>query len=162
LLAQAPEQLHAVHLRHAQVGDDDVGRELGRRAQRRRAVGLDADLVALVAEQLLEPVARARLVVDDDDSALLRCVGHYEDSGRGLFRASGGPSIGSTMRKIVQPGLLSTSREPPWSVTMRYEIDRPRPVPCGLVEKNASKIGASSGIPGPSSSTSSVTVCGCR
>ena len=44
---------------------------------------------------------------------------------------------------------------PSWSVTMRCTMARPRPVPWALVEKKASKIGASGlGSPGPSSSTS--------
>jgi hypothetical protein len=48
----------------------------------------------------------------------------------------------------VCPGRLSTSIVPPWSVTIRWEIERPRPVPWALVEKKASKIGVSVGDAG--------------
>ena len=41
-LAHAPEQLHPVHARHLDVEHAQVGRIVGERLQRRRAVRIDA------------------------------------------------------------------------------------------------------------------------
>jgi hypothetical protein len=114
LLAQAREQLHAVHLRHAQVGDHDVGGELVGRAQAGGAVGLDAHGEALLPEQLLQASACAGLVVDHEDPSLVRAAGCHQCFSTGAVRApGGGPSIGRTMRNMVRPLRLSTSRVPP-------------------------------------------------
>ena len=76
-LAQACQQLDAVHAGHLQVGEHQVGRELLQLAQRLEPVGGGLDLVALVAQELGERGARVDLVVDDQDASLvfhlLRC-----------------------------------------------------------------------------------------
>src|SRR3712207_6915507 len=43
LLAKPPQQLHAVHARHLDIEHGEVGRIVGERLQRRRAVRIDAD-----------------------------------------------------------------------------------------------------------------------
>ncbi len=67
LIVEALEELDAVHLRHAQVGDDDIRRPLRRAGEGGRAVLRERDVVSLLPQQLLEACPGAGLVVDDED-----------------------------------------------------------------------------------------------
>jgi hypothetical protein len=61
------QQLQAVHARHAQVGQDDVGVRLLEQGQPGAGVVGAAHLVAVLPEQRLERRRRVDLVVDDHD-----------------------------------------------------------------------------------------------
>jgi hypothetical protein len=51
LLPQTPEEFHAVHARHLDVEDREVGRLLAQAVERRGAVGVGLDAVALGLER---------------------------------------------------------------------------------------------------------------
>ena len=64
------QQLEAVHARHAEVGEDDVGVGLLQQGEARRASCALRHLVAVLAQQRLQRGRRVHLVVDDDDPSL--------------------------------------------------------------------------------------------
>jgi hypothetical protein len=76
-LAQAARDLHAVHLREAEIQDDEVGHEVRRRLQRNLSVGGDTDLVALQAQRALQ------------DHRDLVVVLHHEDPGGAIGSGHG-------------------------------------------------------------------------
>jgi hypothetical protein len=63
----AAEDLEAVHLRHLDVENHDVGPELGQHLQRRASAVGGGDLVGGL-EQHAQGLARPQLVVDDEDT----------------------------------------------------------------------------------------------
>jgi len=70
LLAKFLEQLDPVHLRHLQVGHDDVRRELGGHSQSSHAVRRRSHSEPFVLQEGLENGACALLVVDHEDPTL--------------------------------------------------------------------------------------------
>ena len=70
LLAHAAQQLHAVHARHLDIEDAEIGRILGQRLERGRAVAVGPDLVAFGLERHAERGQDVALVVDERDRAL--------------------------------------------------------------------------------------------
>ena len=74
MLAHLLQQLDAVHARHLEVGQHQVGRELLELAERLEAVGGGLDRVALVAQELGQRGARVDLVVDDQNVSLLHAL----------------------------------------------------------------------------------------
>ena len=69
MLADLGESCEAVHARHRQVEQDEVGLQLDGRGDRGRAVlGLADDVEALLCEECRERVARQRMVVHDEDA----------------------------------------------------------------------------------------------
>jgi hypothetical protein len=91
--ADAVQELVAVHARHSQVGEDDVGRFLRHEAQRLLAVRRQEDLVAVVRQDLAEALARRLFIVDDQDSSLRRA--HPSPPCAGAAGALIGPSTRS-------------------------------------------------------------------
>ncbi len=67
---QLLQQTDAVHLVHAQVGDDEVGAEATRRCERLHAALHGFHVVVLGAKADGEEAEQARVVVDDEDSCL--------------------------------------------------------------------------------------------
>ena len=71
------EQADAVHLVHAQVGDDQVGAEAAGRRERERRAFDGFDFVVLRAQADGEQAQQARIVVDDQDAGFafggMRC-----------------------------------------------------------------------------------------
>jgi hypothetical protein len=99
LLAEFGKELHAVQSRHAQIGDHDVGRALRGQRQGLLTVAGAVHLVAGLLEELLEPAARAGLVVDHEQSCFVR------------HPAISVPSGNVTLKRVL-PGRLSTSMMP--------------------------------------------------
>ena len=64
------EELEAVHARHPEVGEDDVGLDLLEQLQSRARVVGPRHLVAVFLEQRLQRSCRVDLVVDDHDPTL--------------------------------------------------------------------------------------------
>src|SRR4030095_10674768 len=103
------------------------------------------DVVAGLAQALLEDPAEAVLVVGDQDARLH--VRHF--------------AIGREHGTLVpRPSALSTWIAPRCSSRIRWQIERPSPRPLSLVVKNGSKMRArtSAGIPAPSSATCASTM----
>ena len=71
LLAQAAQQLHAVHARHLDVEDRQVGGLLAQRLEGGGAVAIGAHLVALRLQRHAERGEDVALVVDQSDRAFL-------------------------------------------------------------------------------------------
>ena len=67
---EALQHVEAVHLRHLDVEEDEVGRFLLGDLEPRGAVGREQALVALVLEDHLQRRADGLLVVDDEDPRL--------------------------------------------------------------------------------------------
>ena len=67
LLRMRFEQLHAVHARHLDVEDAEVGRRLVEALERRGAVGIGLDLEALGFEQHRHGGEDVAVVVDQGD-----------------------------------------------------------------------------------------------
>ena len=112
-LAQPPEELEPVELRHADVEHRQVDRLLGSPRQGAARVGLPDDGRAVAAQHLGEQPARDRIVVDHEEA-----------------RRAHDSSIGSRTRTLVPcPRALSTSSCPPCARTMWSTIARPSPVP---------------------------------
>ena len=70
--AEMAGQFDAIHARHADVGKDDIDRAFANELERRDAVaGLADDLAGEldgnIAQQLAQPRARQRFVVDQED-----------------------------------------------------------------------------------------------
>ena len=63
------EQIEAAHLRHAHVGEDDVGAERVDERERALAAVGDLDLVAVPLEERAQDEADVLFVVDDQDAA---------------------------------------------------------------------------------------------
>src|SRR5262249_54377806 len=157
-LHRAMEEIDAVHLRHALVGDDP------RRIVRLEELeptppalgGQHLELVAVVVGEGAEDVG---LVVDDHHRVLPVVDLHaspYRVPPTALSSCAPAAAPGSTTRNVVPPpGTLSTSSCPPWAETTLWLMARPSPVPAptSLVVKNGSKRRPSSsgGMPDPSS-----------
>jgi hypothetical protein len=68
------QELHAVHVRHLEVADDQRGRVVRHTGQRFNAVSRQIDLVALLLQQFAETVTGGGLVVYDQNSYLAHDV----------------------------------------------------------------------------------------
>ena len=126
-LAQAGAHLNTVHLRQAQVQDDDVGRVGGRQRQALLTGAGRRHAEALLAQDRAQGAQDLRLVVDDQD---VRLGGH---SGSASCGDGGGdwPSrvSGSVKRKANPSGRFSPQIRPPCASTIPRHIDNPSPVP---------------------------------
>src|SRR5262245_60016636 len=145
------QQLHAVHVRHLEVGQQHVRTIRLEQRQRTARVRRGHAPVPEPSQDARAVLHHVRLVVDD----------HYAVA-RHASTISG--TAGNVKMNVVpSPGRDCTSRLPWWSRTMPYEMDRPRPVPSDLVVKKGSKIlgSTSGGIPGPVSRTISRAAPGC-
>src|SRR5690606_36349494 len=137
----------------ADVADDDAGEARRDQIERGFRAGEVAHLEAGELQRLHGRASDILLVVDDEHGRLL----HSAASRAGAAAAS------SVIVATVPPSLCSsTTSVPPKSLTMLYEIDRPRPnpLPTPLVEKNGSKIRSAiaAGMPAPRSRTVIVTL----
>ena len=134
-VAEGAQELDPVHLGHLEIRDDDVGRQVVGYVQRVSTALRRLDAVAVLLEELLEPLSRRALVVDHQHARSAGSLRHHlESSSLTRLGASSGSKSGSTIRNRVAPGRLSTDTSPPWSLTMRWTIDSPSPVPRSLVE----------------------------
>jgi len=107
LLANVPEHLEAVHLRHDDVQQRDVVRLAPERRQRGCAVARHRDLIPASEQELFEDGAKMFLVFGDQD------LDAWSGRGRSHEEAS---SAGSRILNVLPaPGVLSTSMRPPWS-----------------------------------------------
>ena len=70
VLAELAQKLYAVHARHLQIREHQIGRELLGARQALEAVGGGLDLIPLFFQDLRESGPRVRFVVDDEDSSL--------------------------------------------------------------------------------------------
>ena len=70
-LAEAARQLEAVHARHVDVGDEEIGHVLLRHAQRRQAVAGEHHAI-FGCEQRADGVGEARIVLRDEDGRARR------------------------------------------------------------------------------------------
>jgi hypothetical protein len=77
-LAQLPQQLHAVHLRHLHVENGDIRRVFRQAGKGRGAVMIGADLVTLCLEEHFERFDDVLVVVHQGDGS------HPEISSRGV------------------------------------------------------------------------------
>src|SRR6266478_5202255 len=125
-------ELEAAHARHVEVGHDRVELRRDERFQRRRRRRARLHLEAELAQVGDEHVAHARIVVDDEDTPLHEATSAVPGSAEARKIAT----------RVPRPGSLSTSIQPPWSVTMPCATESPRPVPSptSLVVKNGSKM----------------------
>ena len=141
-------------MRHHHIGEDqlDVGAAALEEAEGFLAVGGFQDFIAALVEDVGEQLADALFVLDQQQR-LGATVG-----GQGLGRASPWSGDwaprGRQMVKVAPaPGWLDTQMSPPLSLTMRWTVLSPSPVPlpCSLVVKNGSKMWAmaSASMPWP-------------
>ena len=125
------EQLHAVHLRHHHVGDEDGRAERRDKLQRFFAVGRRFRDKAPGADQLSEPISCRPIVFDDEHAFRLRnrfcCSRHFvytdvtggtsaasDDSRHGIFNLDYECTIGSVLpENPEQPAIQA----PPASLT---------------------------------------------
>ena len=70
---QAAQQLHAVHHRHVEIGDDDLESRRGELVERLLSVAGDRDRVAAPGEDLGEGARHVRLVLDEQDARSVAC-----------------------------------------------------------------------------------------
>ena len=84
-LAEAGEQLHAVHAGHLQIGDDDAGLPGGDLLQRFEAVASGFGAIAPAGDQLGEARQRVGLVFDDQDFFLACSCTGGQFGGHGLL-----------------------------------------------------------------------------
>src|SRR5829696_1428767 len=161
LLARRGEDLDPAHVRHANVGEDDV--RLERRELREplstavRGVRVEAG----VAQQDPERLEDSLLVVDDQDFGCAR--GDHvstakEEEGVDVGRRDGSARGSTTVKRVpVEP--LSTKTRPRCASIARWTTGSPSPLPPGLVVKNGSNSRSriSTGIPEPESLTQSMT-----
>src|SRR6266404_887260 len=146
----APRRLVAVHHRHLDVHQDQVGLVLGRLCNALDAVMCFDHVVAGHAQKIAQDLAIVFGVFDNE-----YLLAHAASS-------IGAALIGTETLKVEpEPSSDSTEMRPPCSSTMRREIDRPSPVPPFLRVLvlstcwNSSKILAWSAgaMPGPESTT---------
>ena len=98
LRANFGQQLHAIHVWHIQIGQDQSGRPLGDGLEGEHAVSGGIYLVPLLTEQLREATSRAWLIVDDQNSSFFHDV---VSSGVGPeFRASSRNSVTSSASRL--------------------------------------------------------------
>ena len=71
LLAHATQKLHAVHARHLDIEDAEIGRVFGQGFERRDAIAVGPDLVAFGFERQAQGRQDVALVVDQSDRAFL-------------------------------------------------------------------------------------------
>jgi len=120
------EDLHAVHLVHHEVGDDEVVVGLGEAVEPLAAAGDDVAVAGEALEGVGEGLPVIDLVVNDD----------YSGDGLGGHAGSSWRSMGRrTVKWVPLWTWLSTSIVPPCSSRMRRVAGRPRPLPLALVEK---------------------------
>src|SRR5205823_10571111 len=151
---QLGQRLEAVHARHPDVEEHEIGRLVGDHAHGLLAAAGRAHPVALVLEHGAEGGLDGRFVVDDQDVL----AGHPQAS-----TGAGARVTGTSMTKRVPEGWLSSTRMvPPCSLTISLTIGRPRPMPFTFVEKyGTNSLSRSSlGMPGPVSATMSRTRAG--
>ena len=157
-IANRVVEVHAGHVGHHQIGEHDVETTVALEGRERLARSWSGDHVVPVPEQLLDRREERRLVVDDEHPT-------RGDAGRGAlftalsdFGSMSAGAAGKVTRNVVAPGAESNSIRPPSSVTMRWHIARPTPVPepTGFVVKNGSKTRPATwrGMPPPVSLTS--------
>ena len=100
------QQVEAGAARHLDVGDHDVELVLFQMRARGLEIPRGGDVIALAAEEDLEELLHAALVVDDQDPGLR---GHVD-----------APARGSRTRTLVPtPSVLSTRMLPPCCSTIR-------------------------------------------
>ena len=110
MLADVGEELEPVHVRHLEVGEDEVERLLAEHLDGGERVADGRDLDAAPGEQPLDDVAERELVVDEED-ARARLGGLH----------GGGVGEGKGTRRVRQPfpdigpprGALNTARRAP-------------------------------------------------
>ena len=71
LLAHAAQKLHAVHARHLDIEDAEIGRFFGQAFERGDAIAVGADLVALGFERHAQRRQDVAFVIDQRDRAFL-------------------------------------------------------------------------------------------
>jgi len=71
-LLRAPQQLHPIDPFHLQVGDQDAREIHAQRIERRRCLGVDERLEPRQAQPLRDRLTHRRLVVDEQDRAVVR------------------------------------------------------------------------------------------
>src|SRR5262249_55548750 len=139
------EELRARAARKADVGEHHVerpGGELGERVAHRLRLH---HFVSVARHEAPELTPNDGFVLDEEEA------GHEA--------ASAGMAAGRRTLAVVPPPSVSISIEPPWSRTMPYATERPRPVPPSLVVTNGSKRRAltAGGTPPASSRTRTTT-----
>ena len=164
-LPRRGQDLHAADVRHAHVGEHDVGVELADALQARLAAVRDVRREAFVAQQDAERLEnarsrrrrRARSVFGERRSRDAPCA-------RAACRACRRPFcvLGRITVNRVPCALLSTRTRPRCASIARCTTARPSPLPLALVVKNGSNMRSrtSAGMPGPSSLTRSETGAG--
>ncbi len=113
-LAHRPQNGETIHARHLEVEHDAVDGLDGERGERIGPGGRNVHVEACEAAEVVRVLLGERTRVVDDENA-----GH----GAGESRVTHVPA----------PGAVSMRRVQPRSVVRRLTIDRPRPVPWGLV-----------------------------
>src|SRR6185295_12373076 len=143
------QELQAVHPGHAQVGEDDVGIDLLEQGEAGAGVVGLGHVVPVLAQQRLQRRRRVDLVVDDHDPALGL---HARTPSFSSVAAGRGSAIVNT---APFPSPLVAAISPPCCRTICCTMDRPRPVPLGLVVTKSWNTSTPSGSPGPVSRTTS-------
>src|SRR5581483_3946610 len=128
------QQLEPRHARHADVGDEHLGRLAGKRVERIARGGEGVVRDALAGQRLLHDPADRAVVVD------------YPD----LCHVSG-----SRIVNTVRPGLDSNSTTPRWYWMNVCASESPSPLPPSLPDTSGLKMRSwiACGTPGPSSTT---------
>jgi hypothetical protein len=130
-LVEPARRLDAVHARHPDVHEDDVGPQRPHLRQRDLAVGGLTDHldVRLGLQDEAEAGAQQRLVVDQQDADRhdgLRVVGAWSGEGRAAGRAgAAGRSGGWRVTTKPPPGRGSARKEPPQACTRSRSACRP-------------------------------------
>ena len=145
-LPQPVQELESVHSRHPDVGEDQVGIPFNGLLQALIAVRGGLYRVLFVLQQERYGPSQTGIIINDQDFHLAS------------FRSATG---NRTLRTAPAPSAGTASIAPPIPSIRRAETARPRPVPRpgSFVVKNGSNTRPRrlSGIPGPSSRTTSST-----
>src|SRR5580658_742058 len=153
------QELGAIEPGHAHVRNHDIEASCRKQGQGRLRIGEEhhVPVVALGAEQPLQPLQQVQIVIDEEYALPHKSPGPVRTS-QGVLASATSPN-GRRTTKVAPPASASSRKSFPPCLfrTTSRQIDKPWPVPrpTSLVVKNGSKIRSRIGLgtPGPLSPT---------
>ena len=121
--ANGPQQLVALHIRQAEIENDQI-RRLAEQLERGLAIGRFDNLIALRGQSHAQELADRRLVVDHQHAK--RCGGHAATSSRCRSRGIGRLIVNTAPVRSVR---FAATMVPCMASTKPREIASPSPVP---------------------------------